>query len=89
MPFYLATREFFRLCYERLAPDGILALNVSQVPGDDRLVREIAGTLTYEFPQVLVWPALTFNQYVLGFKQPISLEEAAARLAGAAPSSST
>lgn len=85
VPFYLATREFFRLCFERLAPDGILALNVSQVPGDDQLVREIAGTLTYEFPQVLVWPALTFNQYVLGFKHPMSLEEAAARLAGAAP----
>lgn len=85
VPFYLATREFFQLCRERLASDGILALNVSQVPGDDRLVREIAGTLTYEFPQVLVWPALTFNQYVLGFKKPLSLEEAAARLARAAP----
>ena len=85
VPFYLATREFFRLCHERLAPDGILALNVSQVPHDDRLVREIAGTLAYEFPQVLIWPALTFNQYVLGFKQPLTLEEAAARLAAAAP----
>ena len=35
VPFYLATREFFRLARERLAPGGILALNVASVPGDD------------------------------------------------------
>ena len=29
VPFYLATREFFRLARERLAPGGILALNVA------------------------------------------------------------
>ena len=32
-PFYLATREFFRLVRERLAPGGIVALNVAAVPG--------------------------------------------------------
>lgn len=85
VPFYLATREFFRTCRDHLAPDGILALNVSQVPGNDRLVQEIAGTLAHEFPQVLVWPALTFNQCVLGLKQPLSLEETRARLATVAP----
>ena len=37
VPFYLATREFFRLCRQRLAPGGIVALNVSTVPGDHRL----------------------------------------------------
>ena len=33
VPFYLATREFFRLARERLAPGGIVALNVASVPG--------------------------------------------------------
>ena len=37
VPFYLATREFFRLCRQRLAPGGVVALNVSTVPGDHRL----------------------------------------------------
>ena len=33
IPFYLATREFFRLARERLVPGGVLALNVAQVAG--------------------------------------------------------
>ena len=45
VPFYLATREFFRLARERLAPGGIVALNVASVPGDDSLLDGIAGTL--------------------------------------------
>ena len=49
VPFYLATREFFRLARERLAPGGILALNVASVPGDESLLDGISGTLTHEF----------------------------------------
>ncbi len=67
VPFYLATADFFALCRDRLAPDGIVALNVSAVPGDDRLSRSIAGTLATQFPLVMKWPALRFNQLVLGF----------------------
>ena len=70
VPFYLATREFFRLARERLAPGGILALNVASVPGDDRLLDGILGTITYEFDSVAVWPALRFNKIVLGFDEP-------------------
>ena len=33
VPFYLATADFFKLCRDHLAPDGIVALNVSTVPG--------------------------------------------------------
>ena len=66
VPFYLATREFFALCRARLAPGGIVALNVSTVPGDPRLVDGVAGTLATEFPQVVVWPALRFNELVVG-----------------------
>ncbi len=70
VPFYLATAEFFKLCRERLAPDGIVALNISTVPGDDRLSTAIAGTLATQFPLVMRWPALHFNQLVLGFATP-------------------
>jgi hypothetical protein len=69
VPFYLATADFFALCRERLAPDGIIALNISTVPGDDRLSRSIAGTLATQFPLVMKWPALRFNQLVLGFAE--------------------
>ena len=67
VPFYLATREFFRLARERLTPGGILALNVATVPGDDSLLDGITGTLKHEFDHVAVWPALRFNNIVLAF----------------------
>lgn len=71
VPFYLATREFFRLARARLTPGGILALNVASVPGDERLLDGISGTLTYEFPSVALWPALRFNKILLAFDRPL------------------
>ena len=83
VPFYLATREFFRLCRQRLAPGGIVCLNVSTVPGDHRLAEGIAGTLRTQFPQVLTWQALRFNQFVVGLTAPLSRAQIRARLAAA------
>ncbi len=84
VPFYLATADFFKLCRERLAPDGIVALNISTVPGNDRLPRSIAGTLATQFPLVMDWPAFHFNQLVLGFADAEDLGVLAER-AQAAP----
>ena len=72
VPFYLATQEFFRLAKERLAPDGVIALNVSTTPTDRALANDIAGTLATVFPQVIQWPALGFNELVVGLTQPLS-----------------
>jgi spermidine synthase len=80
VPFYLATQEFFRLARERLARGGILALNVAATPDDKRLVHAISGTVATEFPQVVEWPALRFNTFVLGFTQPLTQEELVRRL---------
>ena len=81
VPFYLATREFFRLVREKLTPGGIVALNVAAVPGDKRLVRAIGRTVAAELPQVLEWPALRFNTLVLGLTEPVASEELERRLA--------
>ena len=67
VPFYLATREFFELVREHLAPDGAIVLNVATVPGDRRLARALAGTLATELPRVFTWQPLRFNQLVIGF----------------------
>ena len=75
IPFYLATREFFRLARERLAPGGVLALNVAQVPGDDRLSEAIGSTLLAEFPQGWAWKPLRFNELMLGFDRPVGRVE--------------
>jgi Spermine/spermidine synthase domain len=80
VPFYLATREFFELVRERLAPGGMVALNVASVPGDTRLARRIATTLAAEVPAVWTWQALRFNQIVVGLRQPLARSEIARRL---------
>lgn len=67
VPFYLATREFFRLARSRLAPGGVIMLNVGTVPNDNRLPDGVSGTLATEFPLVLTWQVLRFNQIVIGF----------------------
>ncbi len=71
VPFYLATREFFELVRERLRPGGIVALNVATVPRDRRLVAALAGTLATVFPEVRIWPVLTFNHIVVGLTRPV------------------
>jgi len=81
VPFYLATREFFRLVRAHLTPGGIVALNVASVPDDERLARAVGGTLAAEFPQVLEWPALRFNTIVLGLEEPLTSDELQRRLA--------
>jgi hypothetical protein len=68
---------------QRLLPGGIVALNVSTVPGDDRLAQAVAGTLAAEFPQVVTWQALRFNQFVLGLSAPQPRAVMTARLLAA------
>jgi hypothetical protein len=65
VPFYLATREFFELARSRLAPNGIVALNVATVPGDYRLAEGIEATLRTVFDDVRYWQALRFNRIVI------------------------
>jgi spermidine synthase len=80
VPFYLATREFFRLVREHLTPGGIVVLNVETVPGDTRLVNGVGTTLASEFPQVLEWPALHFSTFLLGLSAPLDARTRAQRL---------
>jgi hypothetical protein len=70
VPFYLATKEFFELVRKRLAPGGLVALNVATVPGDRSLADGLAGTLATVFPEVRVWAALEFNHIVVGLTEP-------------------
>lgn len=80
IPFYLATREFFAAAREHLRPGGVIALNVASVPGDDILSRAIGSTLLAEVPDVWRWRPLRFNELMLGFAEPVSQEELAARV---------
>ncbi|MFN8175629.1 MAG: fused MFS/spermidine synthase [Solirubrobacteraceae bacterium] len=79
IPFHLATREFFRLCRERLAPGGSIVVNIGEPRGTDRLERVVAATLRAELGTVLRDPVDATNTLLLAGPGPAS----AARLTGA------
>jgi hypothetical protein len=56
IPFHLVMREAFALAASRLAPEGVLAVNVESVGWDDPLVGALAATLEQEFTHVLALP---------------------------------
>jgi spermidine synthase len=58
IPFHLATREFLQLLRTRLAPDGVVVVNViGAATGDDsKLLRSITKTYRSAFPTVVLHP---------------------------------
>jgi hypothetical protein len=81
VPFWLVTREFFDLARSHLTPGGAIAFNMTRVPGDDRLGQAVSGTLATVFPDVRVWPAMSFNELVIGFDHATPPAVLTARLA--------
>jgi spermidine synthase len=61
IPFYLATREFFELVRERLAPGGVVILNVGHPEGGQELERVLGRTMAAAFPRVLRYPTEPTN----------------------------
>jgi spermidine synthase len=80
IPFYLATKEFFELVRDRLAPGGVVVVNVGHPEGSDEFERVLGRTMAAVFPTVLRDPAEQTNSLLLGSEAPAS----AARLATAA-----
>ncbi|HVQ58353.1 MAG TPA: fused MFS/spermidine synthase [Solirubrobacterales bacterium] len=65
IPFYLATREFFELVHDRLAPGGIVIVNVGHPEGGEELERTLGRTIAAAFPQVLRYPIEDTNTLVI------------------------
>jgi len=70
IPFYLATREFFTLVRDRLAPGGVVVVNVGHPEGSDRLERVLSATIAEVFPTVVRDPLEPTNTLVLGTAGP-------------------
>ncbi len=86
IPFYLATREFFELVRERLAPGGVVIVNVGHPEGSDELERVLGRTIAAAFPSVLRYPIESTNTLLLageGSLRPARLRRRAAGLAPA------
>ena len=66
IPFYLATREFFELVRDRLAPGGVAIVNVGHPEGSTELERVIGRTMAEAFPVVLRDPIEDENTLMIG-----------------------
>lgn len=85
IPFFVATREFFQLVERRLAPGGIVAMNVAAPADRDALVGPLAATMAAAFPAVFAADAGNGNHFLLAAKEPRTAQELLGRLR-AAPS---
>ena len=74
IPFYMATREFFELVRDRLAPGGTVIVNVGHPEGSDDLERAIGATMAEVFPTVLRDPIEDANTLLLGTTGEASME---------------
>ena len=80
IPFYLATKEFFALARDRLAPGGVVVVNVGHPERSDELETVLGRTMAEAFPVVLRDPIEQTNTLLLASEAPGS----AARLRAAA-----
>jgi spermidine synthase len=72
IPFYLATREFFELVRDRLAPGGVVIVNAGHPEGNDDLETVLGSTMGSAFPTVLRDPIEDTNTLLVASDAPIS-----------------
>ncbi|HEY6551253.1 MAG TPA: fused MFS/spermidine synthase [Solirubrobacterales bacterium] len=72
IPFYLATREFFELARERLAPGGVVVINIGHPKGSQELERVLGRTMAAAFPDVLRYPIESTNTLLVAGEGPFS-----------------
>jgi predicted O-methyltransferase YrrM len=74
IPFYLATKEFFELVRDRLAPGGTVVVNVGHPEGNDDLEQAIGATMADVFPTVVRDPIEDANTLLMGTTAEATLE---------------
>ncbi len=80
IPFHLVTQEMFALVAARLAPEGVVAINVETRSWDDELLAAIAATLATQLPAVVALPTseppnTLGNIVLLGSRRALELAE--------------
>jgi spermidine synthase len=66
IPFYLATKEFFELARDRLAPGGAVIINVGHPEGSERLEQVLTATMGAAFPHVVRDAVTDTNTLLMG-----------------------
>ena len=66
IPFYLATKEFFQLAHDRLAPGGAVIINVGHPEGSEKLEQVLTATMGAAFAHVTRDPVTDTNTLLMG-----------------------
>jgi predicted membrane-bound spermidine synthase len=82
IPFYLTTEEFFETAHDKLAPGGVLIVNVGHPKGQDDLEKVLSATIGEVFPHVMRDPIENTNTLLVASDARLSAE----RIGEAAPS---
>ncbi len=86
IPWHLTTVEFFREVRDKLAPDGVVMINVGRAATDRRLVDAMTATMLEVFPTVhAIDVPYSFNTVLAGTLRPTTADNLAANLAGLPP----
>ena len=85
IPFYLTTREFFRLTRERLEPGGVVIVNAGHPEGSTRLERVLAAGLRDSYRHVVRDPITEFNTLLIASDRPPTAAALRARVGGVDP----
>jgi spermidine synthase len=72
IPFYLTTREFFETVRDRLAPDGVVIVNVGHPEGQDGLEKVLSATIGAVFPHLLRDPIEDTNTLLIASRASLS-----------------
>jgi MFS family permease len=76
IPPHMTTQEFFRIAYDHLDKDGVLAINVGRAPGDRSLIDGLSTTMATLFPSIHIMDIPnTLNSIVYATKQPTSVDD--------------
>jgi spermidine synthase len=81
IPFYVTTVEFFETVRDRLAPGGVLIVNVGHPEGEDALEKVLTATIAEALPHVMRDPIEKTNTLLVASATPLS----ATRLRSAVP----
>ncbi len=84
IPFYLATEEFFDLTAEKLAPGGVVIVNIGHPEGNDDLEQVIGRTMAESFTTVVRDPVEDSNTLLVGTQGEATAENML-RIAGSLP----
>lgn len=75
IPFYLTTEEFFELARERLAPGGVVIVNIGHPEANNDLETAVGRTMAEVFPSVIRDPLEDSNTLLLASEAVASAEK--------------